>query len=389
MHEFSFGSVSSADYGAYVLDVKVRTHTRRSMEFLPIDGRSGDLLLDNGRYENIEVVVTCAITSNVERLFSLHARLLSEVDYNRLSSTFDREHYWIGAFAGGITPRISYRGDLAVVELPFNCKPQRFLTVGDVDVLVIDSPTSTQITPTRAMVSELNDNSRSVLGFLGVFHDYETAVFDLTGFVGGTNILKLIYSKDYNVRLRVNGIIRTDLVPWLRDSESPLTTPSSVMPAANATKLLDDYTITIPLSNYNPWYAVPMPIQGYVIDTDGDIMAALLPTHGIAHYPAEVAGGSPLLKIDVTGALDVSPAVNIADKVTIDLNTPSSIDGVSITEICIDLDTYNAYFQKNGATHNLNRYVGIKGDMMYKGDIDVSIDNRIDALHYIPRWWTL
>lgn len=392
---FIFGSFDSSESsGKYYKIEPINFPTpEKDVINYEVPGRSGDLLVDFGSYKNVELSFAVAIESKDEgdtflTLYdALRTAIMVQSGYQRLEDSLYPNEYRMARAVSVEVGKNDTKNGTAIITL--DAKPQRYLTSGETDALVIDSPTSTQLTATDAWMADLNDDSRNALGFLGVIQDYEVAVFDLSGYVGGTNVLKLIYPTTYNVRMRVNNIIRTDLVPWVRDSVSPLTTPSSGYPGANATKMSDDYTITISLSNFNPWYAIPMPIQGYVIDPNNDIIAALLPEHGTAHYPSEAVGGTPLIKLDVTGAIDVAPAVNIADRIIINLNTPASIDGVTITEICLDLDTYNAYFTENGATYNLNPYVSISGNMNYNGDIDVAIDNRIDALHYIPRWWKL
>ena len=55
MKSFTFAGRSSKDFGIYLSGSGVFNAPERDVETISIPGRSGDLILDNGRFKNISV----------------------------------------------------------------------------------------------------------------------------------------------------------------------------------------------------------------------------------------------------------------------------------------------------------------------------------------------
>lgn len=98
-----------------------------------VPGRSGDLIIDNDRYKNIDVGYTCAILAVEE--FSgaarrIRAALLSQGNgYKILADSYDADYFRLATIEKTITITQNgiYDGTLSVT---FNCKPFRYSYAG-------------------------------------------------------------------------------------------------------------------------------------------------------------------------------------------------------------------------------------------------------------------
>lgn len=141
-HSFCFGGLHSRDYGLYLTDVKIENMAEREITRTSILGRSGDIVYDNGRYKNVDVIYNVAIVSDFEQRFrALKNDMLSLRGYQRLTNTIHLDEYRMAVFHGGVKPFNMSFNRMGQFELVFNCKPQRFLSSGDQKHL-LESPSS-------------------------------------------------------------------------------------------------------------------------------------------------------------------------------------------------------------------------------------------------------
>ena len=130
---FTFAGTSSLDFGAYITDAGVQDTPRRRYSTVSIPGKSGDLILDEGSYENIELRYPVVIPHDFDRNFAgLKAFFLTHSGYQRLEDTFHPDEYRMAAYSGGIEPNLPSIGwEHGTLDLKFNCKPQRYLKNGE------------------------------------------------------------------------------------------------------------------------------------------------------------------------------------------------------------------------------------------------------------------
>lgn len=111
-----------------------------------IAGRSGDLLQDNGKYNNIERAFKFDLIKNGKALPTLEANVASKVGYKELRNSDDPNCYCMAAYEG--IERLAF-GQLKMngsVEILFNCKPQKFLDSGNNAVTAGSSSSPVRIT---------------------------------------------------------------------------------------------------------------------------------------------------------------------------------------------------------------------------------------------------
>ena len=131
-----FGDVDSADYGIYISGDGVYNAPERAVEFVDVPGRNGAIALDQGRYNNIEITYPAGTFAKTQEEFreSLSAfrnAILSQKGYQRLEDTYHPEEYRMGVYSSGLEVSPVAYNQAGEFELRFNCKPQRWLTVGD------------------------------------------------------------------------------------------------------------------------------------------------------------------------------------------------------------------------------------------------------------------
>ena len=147
----TFGGVNSATYGIYIDGSGVFNSPERDVTMVTIPNRNGQLVLDNGRFENIEITYPCFVTENngktmVENIRDFRNAIGSLKGYQRLEDTYHKDEFRMGVFRNGIEvePVIYQTG--GAFEITFNCKPQRFLKSGETAVAVANNGTITNPT---------------------------------------------------------------------------------------------------------------------------------------------------------------------------------------------------------------------------------------------------
>ncbi len=132
---FTFDSRPSTDFGVWISGGGTFNAPRRDLEYVSVPGRNGDLIFDNGRYENITVTYPAFIPREfAARSTEFRAWICSKIGYKRLEDTYHPDEFRIGSYAEGFDADTTPRNLGGSFNLSFNCKPQRFLKVGEIPV---------------------------------------------------------------------------------------------------------------------------------------------------------------------------------------------------------------------------------------------------------------
>lgn len=176
----TFGGIDSADYGIYISGDGVYNSPSRAVEMVSVPGRNGDIPVDMGHWENIEVEYPCGTFAQSQAEFrqnfsDYRNAIASQVGYQRLQDTYHPDEYREAIFIEGIEAEPTEYGSAGEFKLVFNCKPQRFLTSGETAISVtsgdtVTNPTEVPASPILAVnVSNsgtvtINDNSIDIIG---------------------------------------------------------------------------------------------------------------------------------------------------------------------------------------------------------------------------------
>lgn len=129
----TIGGRNLADFGVYISGEGTYNAPERSITEEVVPGRNGSLIIDNGRYQNIEVSYPAFIIRDFPRnMAGLRSYLASLRGYSRLEDSYHPDEYRMAALSGGLDVKTSgYMNREGKFTLTFNCKPQRFLRSGE------------------------------------------------------------------------------------------------------------------------------------------------------------------------------------------------------------------------------------------------------------------
>ena len=128
--------LNSASFGLYIssggeYDLPQRDYTEQK-----IPGRNGSLIIDNGRYNNVEVSYGLLLFAPrgefAEKMVAADSFLYRSNDYIKITDDYQPNYYRMGIPKGNLTWKISANNTVAEAKIKFLCKPQRYLTRGDV-----------------------------------------------------------------------------------------------------------------------------------------------------------------------------------------------------------------------------------------------------------------
>lgn len=139
-----FNGISSLDYGIQVEHPPEYQAPARDYEVIHVPGRNGDLVIDNGSYQNVNRSYQMAI-GNPRKDYTSMANVISEwlhsaSGYARLEDSYEPEYYRMAMFQDEISIEniMQHAGRLTV---DFNCKPQRFLKSGEETIKIVEPTT--------------------------------------------------------------------------------------------------------------------------------------------------------------------------------------------------------------------------------------------------------
>ncbi len=135
-HSLYFGGKDLADFGVHVSGDGSFGSPERDIETIEVPGKSGDLIIDNGRYKNTEITYEAFILADNPQEFDLYFRslrgyLMGQRGYKRIEDTYHPEEFRMGYFSGNLDPEVTLL-QAATFDLEFTVKPQRFLKSGDI-----------------------------------------------------------------------------------------------------------------------------------------------------------------------------------------------------------------------------------------------------------------
>lgn len=133
MSRLTYNGRNLSEFGVMLSGEGTYNAPSRAVTEQAVPGRNGTLLIDGGRFDNIEVTYPCFIPENFNvNMSSLRDFLMSIQGYARLSDSYHTDEFRLAAVSGGIGVETSGRYNThGQFDLTFNCKPQRFLTSGE------------------------------------------------------------------------------------------------------------------------------------------------------------------------------------------------------------------------------------------------------------------
>lgn len=143
LNYFKFNGGDSRDYGVLIRNKKTYNQAEKDITFEPVAGRSGDIVIDNGRYNNVEMgygVTLFAptldeknINQNINLAYStqdLKDWLIADGNYYKLTDCYDPDYYRMACYSGGMEFE-TFTTNIAKTDIIFNCKPYKYRNDGE------------------------------------------------------------------------------------------------------------------------------------------------------------------------------------------------------------------------------------------------------------------
>ena len=411
--QFTFDGENSGNYGVYITGSAVYNSPKRDVELIEIPGRNGAFVLDNGRFENIEVTYPAGIYAESQEEFAqaisdLRNMLASRKGYCRLTDEYNPEEYRMAVYKSGLDVDPVAFQRAGEFSITFDCKPQRWLTSGEQAVTMTSGDTLSNPTPFESSPL-LEATGNGSIEFNG--YDIEFAGVPYGEIVIGEEKTQKSFLTDaYMYRdldtslLNIGDRVYPEtkecvIIVRLRLNTSGYFKDVSI---GSTTNVLEAKTAIVPgeggaIEQYLDLYLYPDFGDGFVYDTIEQITCT-------AEYNYKVGGQSTVWTETVEVTLDYTVTnylIYVRSTGTHDINvgyswcwiTAPTMYGDSSklvsVPIFIDCDLGEAYIVENGVYRSLNQFIDLGSELpkLASGSNTITFDNTITQLKMTPRWW--
>ena len=147
MHTFTFNSHCCSEYGVLVSGSGTFNAPEKDEEIIEVPGRNGTLILSNHRYKNVTITYPAFIRDSFSaNSAALRAWLLAADGYCRLTDDYHPGEFRMARFKGPLNFETRFLNSGGECDLSFDCKPQRFLTSGEIETTLTEAGTITNPT---------------------------------------------------------------------------------------------------------------------------------------------------------------------------------------------------------------------------------------------------
>lgn len=143
-----FNGKSSLDYHVHVSEPPEYAIPEREYETVHVSGRSGDIIIDTGAYQNVDRTYKVSVdaTSNAYSDIAtsivawLHPVGSGTRGYYKLTDSYDPKYFRLARYQGGdsLSNILNKAGEM---DITFNCKPYKYLISGENSQTVINGQT--------------------------------------------------------------------------------------------------------------------------------------------------------------------------------------------------------------------------------------------------------
>lgn len=147
MNYFTINGKPCTDFGVQVSVGGALNSPSRDVTYHQIPGRNGDLVEDNGRFNNLTYTYRCLLRGKSskdfrEKFAGFRAWIGSMVGYNRIEDTYSPDEFRLGMVSTALTPEMVGTGVVAAeFDVTVNAKPQRYSKIGENAIAVTSGQT--------------------------------------------------------------------------------------------------------------------------------------------------------------------------------------------------------------------------------------------------------
>lgn len=389
----TFGGINSKDYGVYIEGESAFNAPQRDVELIEIPGRNGAYVHDMGRYSNIEVSYPAGLFGHsesefAEKISNFRNAICSKKGYQRLTDDYNPDEYRMGVYSSGldVKPAILRAGEF---ELKFNCKPQRFLTSGDVPVSLDSGDTLTNPTLFESKpIIECKGYGDIGIGDKTISITLQPLGNIILNNEGWTQITldSTKYKTGDVISIQERSIVVISYVPNASFSERDIsaTAPSGVSTRArvDADLLWCTLSVTLPKMDFiaGTDETKTFTVEWTVVDQTFNTVVTVVYANETLTFGVTFPTSVSTLLTDGTLESITGRTVRVNSTVTPGVDT-----------IIIDLDIGEAYMIVDDVPVSLNNSVilGATPPTLMPGDNEITYDNTITDFQITPRYWKL
>lgn len=279
MGNLIFNGISTEDLGLIIQAPPKYTFPAKDLSTSHVPGRNGDIILDNYCYSNVDRTYPIAsvfrpgtdFVANSEQILKW---LTEPSGYCRLEDTYDPTVYRLAMFSsnGSLT---NIYDEATTIDVTFNCKPQRFLKLGEEKVdyhgtdITIRNPTVETALPLITIngISKTQDNAIVLLTVLNKNDNKVSSSITISKLPNDEKYItfdsddQVVYYKDQNGNKKDRNAYvnfnRTDF-PKLRKGETQITIGNYT----ESTELIEKYNKLLDgnekvmVAKYQPYDAI-------------------------------------------------------------------------------------------------------------------------------------
>lgn len=415
-----FDGINSLDYGIYITGEAAFNSPQRAVEAVTVPGRNGDILLDQGHYENIEVTYHAGVfgmdqSEFASKIQTFRNLLASRIGYKRITDTYNTGEYRLGTFIAPVDVLPDSYNRVGEFDIVFNCKPQRFLTSGETAVTVENGDIITNPTPFDAQPL-LAIEGYGTIGFNGYEVEIENAIVGDVIISGSKRYSDIVptgrpYRVDVTYPYEVGLFESNDTitVSGLKSYFQVKSTRSDEYffdaEIAFSELSLKDATISGSTPNGMLTYELALPTIVFAIGTTDTRHYYANCDYKIGYTGGGQGSGSASLKIDILHYPD--GRIRIDSSISMPISPYAqfvaryveftSIAGTSTKSILgdptyIDCEFGEAYMISDGDYVSLNEYIDLGSDLptLAPGNNEFTFDDStMTDVQLTPRWWIL
>lgn len=187
-----FDKKNSLDYGVHVSDTDSQNAPERVYQTETVPGRNGALSYDTKAFSNITISYPAFVYENADtNIQAFRNYLASKNGYKRLEDSFHPEEYRMGRVASSFKVNKTVNGMKGRFTVEFDCKPQRFLKLGEIteeytDDFIVYNPTLFEAKPLLRVygngilsINDIDITIDSPTNYIDIDCDLQDAYFNL------------------------------------------------------------------------------------------------------------------------------------------------------------------------------------------------------------------
>lgn len=399
----TFGGINSKDYGVYIEGESAFNAPQRDVELIEIPGRNGAYVHDMGRYSNIEVSYPAGLFGHsesefAEKISNFRNAICSKKGYQRLTDDYNPDEYRMGVYSSGldVKPAILRAGEF---DLKFNCKPQRFLTSGDIPVSLESGDTLTNPTlfESKPLIECKGYGSIDING-----QEIEVTLEPL-GHVVIASSKSGSMATALQINLDTSGLVTGDTIELEAGSklnENTLNSYSSLSGATATVSSADDISFTTTVGATWLSMAVTFPSVGFVFGIAKTVnysfgldLTKNGTTYSVAYTGAIVYDGASTITVSFSRTIPAGSGLYNSGYPQFGSKPITAESNMTIgnNAVYIDLDIDEAYMIVDDVPVSLNNSVvlGATPPTLKSGVNEITYDNTITNFKITPRWWKL